>query len=675
MIFIRLLLLLTCMYSTPVLACTAYAAGKLATSDGSVFVSHSDDGMGASDSRISFVPAADHPKGSLRPIWPGTETYPRYVGDARGKTYAPLPGQELTAPIGHIPQAAHTHGYFEHNYAIQNECQLSFGESTASAVFRADPVGTDGGAALLCVDELTKIAAERACGAREAVVLMGSLAEEYGFYGPDGGAGEVLMVGDPDEAWVFHILSDPSGTGALWAAQRVADDEVAVVANMFSIREIDLNDTESFVGSSNLHSTALAYRLWDGTGRLDFTRAFSLGEYSNKYYSGRRVWDGFRRFKPSLALPTVYDSLKDDVASPRNPWGASLYPFAVKPDELLSVGNALAAHRSHYEGTLYDTSVGAAAGPFGTPDRYAELGVAGDPGVGAWERTVSIYRTDVTWVVQAQPPASPSERAAAGTIWLGPADSSKTVFVPLMVAMGEPPVQYTRGNQASLDRGSAFWAHRYVQNLVQIRYAEMIVDVEAHYLKWEQKGAALVAALRSDGADAAAIKSALDAHADAVLAATWQLSDDLMVKFADGGRTVAQPDGTPAAVDLGYSASWLAQAGFADGPVRLGPPAVTENPALPTSSVSRQQQPQQPQQQLPQQQPQQQLPQPQLLPVRPPLLLAVAAEDHGSAAPSSAALPVALAVAAAATAMLAVGAMRSQRVVKPKDAEYVAFEA
>ena len=208
-------------------ACTTYAAGRLATTDGSVWVTHSDDGSGSSDPRVSFIPAAEFPAGSSRPIWPDIEEYPRFVGTARGKVYHPVPGQQDTAPVGYIPQVKSTHGYYESNYAMQNDCGLSFGESTASAVFRADMVGTPGtdGAALLCINELTKLAAERTCSAREAVLIMGSLAERYGFYGPDGGAGEVLTVGDAHEAWVFHILSDPSGKSALWVAQRVPDRE------------------------------------------------------------------------------------------------------------------------------------------------------------------------------------------------------------------------------------------------------------------------------------------------------------------------------------------------------------------------------------------------------------------------------------------------------------------
>ena len=385
---------------------------------------------------------------------------------------------------------------------------------------------------------------------------MGGLAEEHGFYGPDGGAGEVLTVGDTKEAWVFHILSDPTGTSALWVAQRVPDTQVAVIANMFTIRAIDLSDSANFVGSSNLLSTARAYGLWDGHGLLDFTRAFSLGEYASKYYSGRRMWDGYRRFKPSLELPTSYGSLKDDA--PENAWGRSVYPFSVMPDDLLSVADAFAAHRSHYEGTEFDMTKGVAAGPFGSPDRYAAFSlnpskhVGGDPGYGAWERTVAIYRASCAWVSTAKA-GLPAE--LAGTFWYGVADPSKTVFVPMMVAMGEPPAPYTVGSPAQLDRRSTYWAVRYLQNLAQLRYKDMIVDINRHAAHWERLGSQAVAALRRDHANGTTIKRAIDAFAEQVLASTWQLCDELMVKYADGGLTAPPlPDSTIASHDLGYSA-------------------------------------------------------------------------------------------------------------------------
>ena len=42
---------------------------------------------------MSYVPAADHAPGSVRPIWPDVEDWPRFVGDARGATYLPADGQ------------------------------------------------------------------------------------------------------------------------------------------------------------------------------------------------------------------------------------------------------------------------------------------------------------------------------------------------------------------------------------------------------------------------------------------------------------------------------------------------------------------------------------------------------------------------------------------------------
>lgn len=79
-------------------------------------------------------------------------------------------------------QVPHTFAYFEETYGVINEKQVGIAESTCSGIFGAKPA-TQGGYALMSVDTLSQLAMERATTAREAVQLMGAMAEKYGFYG------------------------------------------------------------------------------------------------------------------------------------------------------------------------------------------------------------------------------------------------------------------------------------------------------------------------------------------------------------------------------------------------------------------------------------------------------------------------------------------------------------
>ena len=88
--------------------------------------------------------------------------------------------------------------------------------------------------------------------------------------------------------------------------------------------------------------------------------------------------------------------------------------------------------------------------------------------------------------------AAKKDAAAGGVAWYAPAASSKSVFMPLMVAAGAAPPPYTVGNPGVLDRSSAYWAHKYVANLAQLRHNAMIVDIVKSQKHWEAAGVALV---------------------------------------------------------------------------------------------------------------------------------------------------------------------------------------
>jgi len=73
------------------------------------------------------------------------------------------------------------------------------------------------------------------------------------------------------------------------------------------------------------------------------------------------------------------------------------------------------------------------------------------------------------------------------------------------------------------------------------------------------------------------IEEELHMHANFVVESMWELFDRLMLKYADGGITLSNPNGSANSTDAGYPKSWLEKTEFSQGPERRGPPAPPDN--------------------------------------------------------------------------------------------------
>ena len=170
------------------LACTVTAIGKKATVDGSVMTSHTCDGW--YDNRIQVIKGQSFPDGAMTPV---------YKEICHG-TRPNLPLKK----VGEIPQVKKTLTYFHVGYPFMNEKQVMIGEFTWSG--RDELLCEEN--AWMMIEQLEVYALQRASTAREAVQIMGAIAEKYGY--ADGG--ESLTVADKNEVWLFEI----AGPGPLW---------------------------------------------------------------------------------------------------------------------------------------------------------------------------------------------------------------------------------------------------------------------------------------------------------------------------------------------------------------------------------------------------------------------------------------------------------------------------
>src|SRR5664279_1145723 len=139
--------------------CTTIMVGKLASTDGSVMTSHSCDGNYRT--WLEIYPHKKYEPGTLHPVYAGM----LHTEEAWDMTNAVLKGN-----ISEVPE---TYAFLNTAYPCLNEKQLAIGETTIYG--REELVNPDG---MFFIEELEKIALQRCKTAREAIALIGSLAEE-----------------------------------------------------------------------------------------------------------------------------------------------------------------------------------------------------------------------------------------------------------------------------------------------------------------------------------------------------------------------------------------------------------------------------------------------------------------------------------------------------------------
>jgi dipeptidase len=547
--------------------CTAILASPGATKERAAMTTHNNDCIDC-DFRLARVEGKLHKAGARRLIEPSRFAYPRWVGYGRSAVFHPEEVQTEvykwpeTTPVTSIPQASETYSYIDGDYGIINEHQLAMGESTCAAVFNAVPKFA-GGKAQVDISVLGRIALERTKTAKDACLLMGKLGEELGYYGAEWvgpmaymEAGEAFTVADKNEAWVFHMLPDDTGASAIWAAQRVPDGHITVVANDFIIQELDASRSDQLF-STNVYEIAERNGLWNRTSngaKLNFAATFGK-RHPFEQYCSRRVWRVFDMVAPSLKL--------DGEAQ------LSSYPFSVKPDALLTHYDIMRMNRDHYEGTKYDLTKGMAAGPFGSPLRFDRGG--GLPTnitmAGQFERSISIHRTSYSFVTESRN-ALPDKIGAM--VWFGQAAPHSTVYVPLYASASALPESYTQGSLYEHSH-NAWWASTAVGNYASLEWMHMMPEVQAKQHDYEtaqdeQRYKIEAEALKAYAQEPArAVAVLTDYHLANAAKHTnkwWDLFFHLLTKFHDGISLDDPHAETIKPTPLFYPLWWLKAVGF-----------------------------------------------------------------------------------------------------------------
>lgn len=479
-------------------ACTNFIAGKGATTDGSVLCTYNADDYGMFKSLCHYA-AGVHTKGSLREII----------------------DYDTEASHGFIPEASITYNVIGNI----NEYQVSIGETTYGG--REEMVDTTG---IIDYGSLMYLGLQRAKTAREAIKVMTSLAEKYGY----NSEGETFTICDPNEAWIMEMMGcgGDKKQKVVWVAVRIPDNAICGHANQSRIGKFSAYNTE-VITSKNVITFARNKGWFKGKDTdFNWKNAYAKPDFSGRRICDARVWSFFNHFKDmSRWLPWAEgrDANAEDM------------PLWIIPNRKLSVQDMEACMRDHFEGTPFSLDQDLGQGDWDMPYRPTPLYFECNGKKYFNERPTSTQQTGFTYVAQLR---SFLPREIGGILWYGNDDGNMVAYTPIYCGNTIQPECYnTPGADAvTYSDKNAFWVCNWVSNMVYPRYSQMFPSLksvrdslEKSYFKNQESVEAKAQELYSSDKEAALkyLNNYSNTQAQQMLARWKQLATYLIVKYND----------------------------------------------------------------------------------------------------------------------------------------------
>jgi dipeptidase len=400
--------------------CYAVIVGRQASADGSVLVGHLEQNGGRRLLNLRYLPRQHCSPGTMVPLRRGGQL--PQVAQTWALIWSQNPGMEFSDAYLN-----------EWGVGVVSDGCPSRAEDYQTLVRKGEI--RDGGIGFM----LRRLIAQRARTAREGVELAGGWLDRFGY----ADSGRTYVIADPREAWLLAAVR-----GRNWVAQRVPDDAVVLLANVYIHGGVNLSDRSQWLASPQLVDYAVKQGWWDPEAGKPFHFAAAYSAERSGRPDPRQAWGQHLVTGRRGAWP------------PKQP-----LPWCVKPARKMSVADVMAVLRNT-EGV-----------PLSTP------------------------RTQEGAVFQLRRNMPP---AIGCVYWRATAEPATSIFTPWYVGITETPHSYYQPADVAtqltlkyhfnppaetfdLNPQLAWWVFKGLQDLVHQDYTARLPKVQSTWAVLEQR--------------------------------------------------------------------------------------------------------------------------------------------------------------------------------------------